>query len=159
MVVWDTYTLTSRKSTLMRHNDMFYLKRKDLNKIEEGKQLFSMEGNNGGDYITLKQRSKDTVYIEVGQSCVVTIQHTVPVEWLTIVLTNAVLEASNSSDEDMVKAALRKYLEKNNKTWFEKLVKKIDFGWYVRPYKKKKQEPSEIGWMGTSGTEMSDHDY
>lgn len=51
-----------------------------------------LEGNKGGDYIRLKHiDGEDTVDLEVGNCCVKTINHKVPIEFLTSALTEIVL--------------------------------------------------------------------
>jgi hypothetical protein len=64
-----------------------------------------LEGNKGGDYIELKQynpqKGISTVYIEVGLCCVRNIQHQLPVEFLTTLISNALMEA-NGDVEKMV---------------------------------------------------------
>lgn len=56
------------------------------------KPLLRIEGNNGGDYLEISPASDNLVLLEVGHCCVVTIQHIVPVEFITAVLARAVLE-------------------------------------------------------------------
>lgn len=51
-----------------------------------------IEGNNGGDYLEIKPLGGNLVRLEVGHCCVVTIEHIVPVEFITAVLTEAVLK-------------------------------------------------------------------
>lgn len=51
-----------------------------------------IEGNNGGDYLEIKPLEGNLVRLEVGHCCVVTIEHIVPVEFITAMLTDAVLK-------------------------------------------------------------------
>jgi hypothetical protein len=48
-----------------------------------------IEGNNGGDYLTVEPIGGNLLYLEVGHQCVIHIAHTVPVEFVTAVLAKA----------------------------------------------------------------------
>jgi hypothetical protein len=50
---------------------------------------FYSEGNNGGDNIQLTNLGDGLVHLKVGHCCVYTIDHVLPVEWLTLVLSKA----------------------------------------------------------------------
>lgn len=60
--------------------------------------LLRIEGNNGGDYLTIKPLGGNLVALEIGHCCVVTIRHVVPIEWITAVLTEDVLQHENVKD-------------------------------------------------------------
>lgn len=47
---------------------------------------FRLEGNKGGDYIELIEQPNDCVHVEVGSCCVRTMNATVPVEFLTALI-------------------------------------------------------------------------
>jgi len=64
---------------------------------------FYAEGNNGGDYIKISNVKDNMVLLEVGNCCVHTIMHYVPVEFVTLVLTNAVIE--HGSIEKVIEAS------------------------------------------------------
>lgn len=70
-----------------------------------------IDGNKGGDYVRIKQYAKQekkaTMFLEVGCSCVRTVSHEVPVEFLSVLISNAVLESG--SVEEAVKKALSNY--------------------------------------------------
>lgn len=54
------------------------------------------EGNKGGDFIEMTLLENGRVYLRVGSCCVTTIDSVVPVEFLTGVLTEAMLSNGNS---------------------------------------------------------------
>ena len=54
------------------------------------------EGNKGGDFIEITCLENDRVYLRVGSCCVTTIDSVVPVEFLTGVLTEVMLEHDNN---------------------------------------------------------------
>jgi hypothetical protein len=45
-----------------------------------------LEGNKGGDYIEIHEREDGRIHLKVGHNCLVTIDHIVPVEFLTLIL-------------------------------------------------------------------------
>jgi len=49
-----------------------------------------LEGNGGGDYLTMEVLPDGRVSLEVGHCCVVMINHIVPVEFITAALSRAV---------------------------------------------------------------------
>ena len=51
-----------------------------------------LEGNNGGDYLVIEPLPDGRIHLEVGHCCVVDIDHIVPVEFITSVLSAAVIE-------------------------------------------------------------------
>jgi hypothetical protein len=51
-----------------------------------------IEGNNGGDYLQIEPLDDNLMRLEVGHQCARNIEHVVPVEFVTAVLTAAVLE-------------------------------------------------------------------
>ena len=53
---------------------------------------FHLEGNNGADYITIEPLPDGRIHLEVGHCCVKDIDHIVPVEFITSVLSAAVIE-------------------------------------------------------------------
>lgn len=52
-----------------------------------------LEGNNGGDILEMEFFDDSTIRLKVVHCCVYTINHIVPVEFLTAVLTKAVVDA------------------------------------------------------------------
>lgn len=52
-----------------------------------------LEGNNSGDRFRIRTLQDGRIHLEVGHCCVTEINHIVPVEFLTAVLTYAVLDA------------------------------------------------------------------
>lgn len=72
--------LNGRKTTAVREIDMTEFHTKE----------FYAEGNNGGDNISIVLLDDDRVILKVGHCCVYTIDHIVPVEFLTAALTRAV---------------------------------------------------------------------
>lgn len=59
-------------------------------KVETQPEIY-VEGNNGGDYLKIALAGENLVRLEVGNCCVHTITAIVPVEFITGVLTDAVL--------------------------------------------------------------------
>ena len=53
---------------------------------------FYIEGNNGGDYLVIEPLPDGRIHLEVGHCCVIGIDHIVPVEFITSVLSAAVIE-------------------------------------------------------------------
>ena len=80
------------------------------------KETFTMEGNNGGDYISLEQIDNDTMYFEVGSSCVVIIRCKIPVAVLTGILSGLLCEENT----DDLKKIAEKYLG-----WDKEVKKKL----------------------------------
>lgn len=54
-------------------------------------QLY-LEGNNGGDYLVIKPLPSGCVHLIVGHCCVRNIHHIVPVEFITAILSTAVIK-------------------------------------------------------------------
>lgn len=50
-----------------------------------------IEGNKGGDYLKITPLEGNLLRLEVGNCCVITVRHIVPVEFLTILLTEATM--------------------------------------------------------------------
>ena len=81
-----------------------------------------LEGNKGGDYFQLKHvDGEDTVELEVGHCCVKSINHKVPVEFLTSALTEISLEYG-------IRGFLKKY-------WGEENFKKMKLHNKIRKLK------------------------
>lgn len=55
---------------------------------KQTKEIY-IEGNNGGDYLKITKLENNLLHLEVGNCGVVTVRHIVPVEFLTILLTEA----------------------------------------------------------------------
>ncbi len=72
-----------------------------------------IDGNNGADYILFdKYREKDqTVHLEIGHCCVVVVDHRVPVELITSVFSELVIQ------EGSVEGVAEKYLRYNDEKW------------------------------------------
>lgn len=51
-----------------------------------------VEGNNGGDFLEIVPLDDNLIHLEIGHCCVKSIRAIVPVEFVTAILTNAVLE-------------------------------------------------------------------
>ncbi len=56
------------------------------------KELF-LEGNNGGDSFHATIKDDGRVCLQIAHCCVYTVDHIVPVEWLSTAITKAVLES------------------------------------------------------------------
>lgn len=59
-----------------------------------------VEGNNGGDFLSIAVRDDGLLDLEVGHCCVKAIRHTVSVEFITATLSEAVI-AHNTAEEAM----------------------------------------------------------
>ena len=53
-----------------------------------------LEGNNGADYIKIQELADGQLALEVGHCCVITLKHIIPVEWLSAVLSEAVIDTN-----------------------------------------------------------------
>ena len=65
--------------------------RKKKNKATMGQYIY-LQGNNGGDFIEIKQIDDDKIHIFSGSSCVISINATVPIEFITKVVEKAMLD-------------------------------------------------------------------
>lgn len=94
-----------------------------------------IEGNNGGDYVLFDRfREKDqTVHLEIGHCCVVMVDHRVPVELITSVFSELVIQ------EGGVEGIAEKYLRYNDEEWAESRRQ------LVRKYKAKYLEERDGG--------------
>lgn len=72
--------------------------RKRKHPRENIKTYVRAEGNNGGDYIDIERRKNGTIKLEAGSCCVKFIDAIVPVEFLTGILMNMIMEY-NSLEE------------------------------------------------------------
>lgn len=53
----------------------------------------SAEGNNGGDILEIELLGDNLIRLELGHCCIKTVNHIVPVEFVTAVLTQAIIQA------------------------------------------------------------------
>lgn len=115
--------------------------------VEKKKQSFYMEGNNGGDFILLEQRGDNKLFLKIAQSCVIMFEAFIPVEFLTIVLTQAVMNTNTDlmgkEYKDLPEAMMHFY-GRGNLKWTEQLIKKIKTYNTVRPRKIKEPEIKEF---------------
>lgn len=81
-----------------------------------------VEGNNGGDYIEIREREDDRIHLEVGHNCVKIIDHVVPVEFLTLAL--AALVDYHSPLEAWDK--LREWRDAWDKEFMDRLAAQIE---------------------------------
>ena len=88
------------------------------------KQVFRMEGNKGGDYLYLEQISDNMLSIEVGNCCVTSIHHIIPIEFLTALLVEVGMEAAPDTHQDICIEMAKKYLRWDNK-YKQQLINKI----------------------------------
>jgi len=61
-----------------------------------GQRLYT-EGNNGADFLDIEKLNDNLVRLRVGNCCVVTVNHVVPVELITHTLTELFLEHDDSA--------------------------------------------------------------
>jgi hypothetical protein len=54
--------------------------------------VLRIEGNGGGDYLSLQSVGDNRVRLEVGSCCVTTIRHIVPIEFITAMLVDAAIK-------------------------------------------------------------------
>lgn len=57
-----------------------------------------IEGNNGGDYFEIEPIKDNLVRLRIGHCCVVSIDHIVPVEFITATLTESILRHDTVQD-------------------------------------------------------------
>lgn len=69
-----------------------------------------IEGNNGGDFVKItqyaSQKKEDVIYLESGSCCVHSMCHQVPVEFLSVLISNVILE-HNGNVHKAVKETLK----------------------------------------------------
>jgi len=53
-------------------------------------KVLCVEGNNGGDYVCITPQADNTVHLEIGHCCVVTVDMIIPVEFLTKIITDGI---------------------------------------------------------------------
>ena len=63
------------------------------NRQTEKIEFFSAEGNNGGDILEITKLDAGLLLLKLGHNCVFSINHIVPVEFITAILAKAVLDA------------------------------------------------------------------
>jgi hypothetical protein len=68
-----------------------------MSKVKVVEQI-SLEGNNGGDILNIKILSDDRIGLAVGHCCVMVINHIVPVEFITAILSKAVIDAGGVAE-------------------------------------------------------------
>lgn len=68
------------------------LKRKDVSSI-------NVEGNNGGDILEIVDNKDGTIYLRSGHCCVISVDKIVPVEFLTAIISEVMLNHNNNVNE------------------------------------------------------------
>lgn len=71
------------------------LVKKMIKKNERFHGIISADGNKGGDILTIHDNCDGTLYLWSGHCCVVTINKIVPVEFVTALLSQVMLEYGN----------------------------------------------------------------
>jgi hypothetical protein len=82
----DIYTRVSIASRVPREDVKRVLHAAGYAGMEEG---VTFEGNNGGSYIKLQERREGVLYLEVGETCVVTVKMEIGTPALCCILTHA----------------------------------------------------------------------
>ena len=72
------------------------LAKKKMKKDENFHGLINVSGNKGGDILTIYDNCDGTVALSSGHCCVYTINKTVPVEFLTAILSKVMLDHNNN---------------------------------------------------------------
>lgn len=63
-----------------------------MKKKEQFNGFVFAEGNNGGDFVRIENLEDGIVHLSVGSCCVITMDKVVPVEFITGILTQKMLE-------------------------------------------------------------------
>lgn len=94
---------------------------KHIDTVKSDKTEFYAEGNNGGNYVKIRDVKSDTdreglVYVEIGESCVTTVKSIIPVTILSGILSN-ILQNDNK---------IRENFETWSKTYLDNLMKNCE---------------------------------
>lgn len=63
------------------------------------KQKFSLEANGGGDYLIIEEKGNELILLEIGNCCVPTIGHILPLPVITSALTQWILSHDNDFEQ------------------------------------------------------------
>lgn len=66
-----------------------------MKKVESFHGVINVSGNKGGDLLTIIDNCDGTVHLRSGHCCVMTIDKTVPVEFITAILSQIMLDHNN----------------------------------------------------------------
>ena len=66
-----------------------------IKKQERFHGIIDVDGNKGGDVLRIEDHGDGTVHLWSGHCCVVTINKTVPIEFITAILSQVMLEHDN----------------------------------------------------------------
>ena len=80
-----------------------------IEKLEKHPSV-SAEGNNGGDYVKITKLNDNELHLEIGCCCVTIVSHKIPVEFLTNLFYNLILEATPTTEEDGMVELAKKYI-------------------------------------------------
>lgn len=72
--------------------------KKMMKKKEQFDGFIFAEGNNGGDFIRIDNLEEGVIHLSAGSSCVMIINKVVPVEFITGILQNVMLEHNFNID-------------------------------------------------------------
>jgi len=101
--------LSEKEQAILRYGRFAQKYRVERVKGERDGHEFYMEGNKGGDYITIREITSSMMHIEIGHCCVVVLDKVVPVEVLTSVLSGVLLDAAPKTGDNVVEKLLYKW--------------------------------------------------